>query len=95
MVQTYTLYVPVNLRPIYLCILSSLGTGLRDKIFLATKFGFTPQYKIRGDPEFIKSEFATSLERLQTGYVDLLYVHRTDPTVPIETTVGAMAELVK
>jgi len=70
-------------------------TGKRDKIFLATKFGFAPDYSIHGDPEFIKQEFATSLKRLQTNYIDLYYQHRVDGTVPIETTVSTIAEFVK
>lgn len=78
-----------------MCALVAPGTRLRDKIFLATKFGFTPDFKVRGDPEFLKSELATSPERLQTDRVDLYYVHRTDPTIPIETTVRALADLVK
>lgn len=71
------------------------GTGQRDKIFLATKFGFTPQFTVRGDPEFIKEQIELSLKKLQTDHVDLYYQHRPDPKVPIEVTVGAMAELVK
>lgn len=72
------------------------GTGLRNKIFLATKFGFTANFSsIRGDPEFIAGELATSLKRLQTDHIDLYYVHRTDPKTPIETTVEALASYVK
>ncbi|KAF9510520.1 hypothetical protein BS47DRAFT_1331702 [Hydnum rufescens UP504] len=70
-------------------------TGNRDKIFLATKFGATPEYTIRGDPEFVKSEFAKSLKKLRTDYIDLYYQHRPAPDTPIEVTVGVMAELVK
>lgn len=70
-------------------------TGNRSKIFLATKFGITPNYSVRGDPEFVKQEVATSLKRLQTDYIDLYYQHRPDSKVPIEVTVGAMAELVR
>ncbi|KAJ3994863.1 NADP-dependent oxidoreductase domain-containing protein [Lentinula boryana] len=69
-------------------------TGKRDEIFLATKFGATMQGP-RGDPEFLKEQFATSLERLGVKSIDLYYQHRPDPKVPIEITVGAMAELVK
>jgi len=70
-------------------------TGNRDKIFLATKFGSTPEFTIRGDPEFIRSEFAKSLAKLKTEYIDLYYQHRPDANTPIEVSVGAMAELVK
>ncbi|KAF8317877.1 Aldo/keto reductase [Clavulina sp. PMI_390] len=73
------------------------GTGLRDKIFLATKFGISPNdYSlIRGDPEFIAEQLNESLERLQTDYIDLYYVHRTDPKAPIEVTMKALAGYVK
>ena len=66
----------------------------RSSIFLATKFGFTLESG-KGDPEYVKATFNKSLERLGVDYVDLYYQHRTDPKVPIETTVKAMAELVK
>jgi aryl-alcohol dehydrogenase-like predicted oxidoreductase len=74
---------------------TSAGTGNRDKIFLATKFGFTPELTVRGDPEFVKSECEKSLKKLRTGHIDLYYQHRPAPDTPIEITVGAMAELVK
>lgn len=70
-------------------------TGLRDKIFLATKFGVSPDRQIRGDPAFIREQLATSLKKLQTDHVDLYYAHRTDKNTPIEVTVGCLAELVK
>ncbi|KAG6838991.1 hypothetical protein C0991_006767, partial [Blastosporella zonata] len=69
-------------------------TGKRNEIFLATKFGFTPE-GIRGDPEHIKKQFSQSLTRLGVDNVDLYYVHRTDPKVPIETTIGVIADFVK
>ena len=50
-------------------------TGKRDDIFLATKFGFTPQ-GIRGDPEHAKEQLQLSLDRLGVDYVDLYYLHR-------------------
>ncbi|KAJ8091804.1 Aldo-keto reductase str7 [Marasmius tenuissimus] len=69
-------------------------TGKRSEIFLTSKFGNTPN-GARGDPEYAKEQFAKSLERFGTDYIDLYYLHRTDPKTPIEVTVGAMAELVK
>ncbi|KAK7439785.1 Aldo-keto reductase str7 [Stygiomarasmius scandens] len=69
-------------------------TGRRNEIFLATKFGFTMQ-GIRGDPEHVREQCLQSLERFGVDYIDLYYQHRVDPKVPIEITVGAMAELVK
>ncbi|KIK64255.1 hypothetical protein GYMLUDRAFT_161809 [Collybiopsis luxurians FD-317 M1] len=72
-------------------------TGKRSEIFLATKFGASGDRKSapRGDPDYVKGQCAKSLERLGTDYIDLYYQHRPDPTVPIEVTVGTMAELVK
>ncbi|KII86688.1 hypothetical protein PLICRDRAFT_264593 [Plicaturopsis crispa FD-325 SS-3] len=72
-------------------------SGKRSSIFLATKFGFTPggEKMITGDPAYVKAAFAKSVEKLGVEVVDLYYAHRTDATVPIEKTVGAMAELVK
>ena len=72
----------------------------RDKIFIATKFGFTTATNgipggFNGSPAYIKTAVEASLKRLQTDVIDLYYAHRVDPNVPIEDTVGAMAELVK
>ncbi|KAJ6475238.1 NADP-dependent oxidoreductase domain-containing protein [Mycena vitilis] len=69
-------------------------TGKRNDIFLATKFGITPQ-GVRGDPDFVKEQCASSLQKLGVDTIDLYYQHRVDPNTPIEVTVGAMAELVK
>ncbi|KAJ7123426.1 NADP-dependent oxidoreductase domain-containing protein [Mycena epipterygia] len=63
-------------------------TGKRSDIFLATKF-------VRGDPEAVTEQAALSLSRLGVECIDLYYQHGVDPNVPIEVTVGAMAELVK
>ncbi|MEU4226420.1 aldo/keto reductase [Nonomuraea sp. NPDC026600] len=72
--------------------------GRRDEVVLATKFGI-----IRGDdggrrvdgrPENVRAYCEASLARLGVGHIDLYYQHRVDPQVPIEETVGAMAELV-
>lgn len=70
-------------------------TGLRKEFFIATKFGFDETYQIRGDPQFVRDEFEKSIKKLDIDYVDLYYQHRPDPKVPIEITVGVMAELVK
>ncbi|TFK39319.1 Aldo/keto reductase [Crucibulum laeve] len=72
-------------------------SGKRDSIFLATKFGFTsdPNRFINGDPAYVKEAVEKSLKRLGVDAIDLYYLHRADSTVPIELTVGAMAELVK
>ncbi|KAI0063928.1 Aldo/keto reductase [Artomyces pyxidatus] len=72
-------------------------TGKRDEIFLATKFGIgSPSGKrVDGDPAYVRQAFEKSVKRLGVEKVDLYYLHRPDTTVPIEYTVGAMAELVK
>jgi aryl-alcohol dehydrogenase-like predicted oxidoreductase len=71
----------------------------RDEIVLATKFGHTYELEHRereldGRPEYASWACEASLERLGTDRIDLYYLHRPDPTVPIEETVGAMAQLV-
>ncbi len=72
----------------------------RNKIFLATKFGFRSNpgagnVQFDGSPAYVKIAVEKSLKRLGTDVIDLYYAHRVDPNVPIEETVGAMAELVK
>jgi aryl-alcohol dehydrogenase-like predicted oxidoreductase len=75
--------------------------GRRHEVFLATKFANVrkkddPTYwVISGRPEYVKSACDASLKRLGIDCIDLYYQHRVDPNVPIEDTVGAMAELVK
>lgn len=74
--------------------------GKRDKVFLATKFGNMrgPNGEflgVNGKPEYVRSACDASLKRLGVDVIDLYYQHRVDTTVPIEETVGAMAELVK
>jgi aryl-alcohol dehydrogenase-like predicted oxidoreductase len=72
--------------------------GRRDDIVLATKFSLSRDEKgrqrINGRPEYVKQCCDASLQRLGTDRIDLYYQHRVDPKVPIEDTVGAMAELV-
>jgi len=73
-------------------------TGNRKKIFLATKFAFVQTEAgpgLNGTPEYTKAACESSLKRLGIDQIDLFYMHRADPKVPIEKTVGAMAELVK
>ncbi|KAF7377379.1 Aldo/keto reductase [Mycena sanguinolenta] len=72
-------------------------TGKRDEIFLATKFGFIALEGkvIDGSPEYARKALDKSLSRLRVDCIDLYYLHRADPDVPIERTVGAMAEFVK
>ncbi|KAF2095953.1 aldo-keto reductase [Rhizodiscina lignyota] len=74
-------------------------TGRRKEIFLATKFGncrdASGQPTVRGEPAYVKEACAGSLKRLGVDVIDLYYQHRVDDKVPIEETVGAMAELKK
>src|SRR5262245_38178987 len=74
--------------------------GRRDRVVLATKFGNVRGpggefLGVRGDPQYVRDCCDASLKRLGVEYIDLYYQHRVDPNVPIEETVGAMAELVK
>ncbi len=74
--------------------------GRRDDVVLATKFGLVPNASgpatnVDGRPERVLGCCEASLERLGVDVVDLYYLHRVDPQVPIEETVGAMAELVR
>jgi aryl-alcohol dehydrogenase-like predicted oxidoreductase len=71
----------------------------RDEVVLATKFGNQRGEDgsfigVNGTPEYVRSACDASLSRLGVDHIDLYYQHRVDPTVPIEDTVGAMAELV-
>ncbi|MFF3547539.1 aldo/keto reductase [Streptomyces platensis] len=73
--------------------------GRRDEVVLATKFGFANALGeptvIRGDAAYVREACDASLRRLGVDHIDLYYQHRVDPEVPIEETVGAMAELVE
>ena len=74
--------------------------GRRDRVVLATKFGIVrpgadPKVRsLNGRPEYVHQACEASLRRLGVDHIDLYYLHRVDPEVPIEETVGAMAELV-
>jgi aryl-alcohol dehydrogenase-like predicted oxidoreductase len=87
-------------------LISKVLVQNREKIFIATKFGFRVRSNpgdpsgdgesyIDGSPEYIKQAIEASLRRLKIETIDLYYAHRVDPTTPIEETVGAMADLVK
>ncbi|MBV9102279.1 MAG: aldo/keto reductase, partial [Candidatus Eremiobacteraeota bacterium] len=79
-------------------LLSRALQGRRDSVVIATKFGFRFENgRISGvdsRPEHVREAVEGSLRRLNTDRIDLLYQHRVDRRVPIEETVGAMAELV-
>ncbi|BBP59822.1 aldo/keto reductase [Pseudomonas sp. St316] len=80
-----------------------LGRALRGKrgsLYLASKFGLVrssdPHARgVNGRPDYVRQSVDGSLKRLDTDYLDLYYQHRIDPEVPVEETIGAMAELVK
>jgi aryl-alcohol dehydrogenase-like predicted oxidoreductase len=81
-----------------------VGRAIRDRrsrVAIATKFGIVreganPMLRgISGRPEYVRQACEGSLRRLGVDHIDLYYQHRVDPTVPIEETVGAMAELVE
>ena len=75
--------------------------GRRSLVTVATKFGIVrdpadpTRRGVNGSPEYVRASCEGSLRRLQTDYIDLYYLHRLDPAVPIEDTVGAMARLVE
>jgi len=74
--------------------------GRRAEVVLATKFGFAQTRpgsgdRINGRPEYVHEACERSLRRLEVDSIDLYYLHRVDPAVPIEDTVGAMADLVR
>jgi len=74
--------------------------GKRNEFIIASKFGFEIDdndqvtWRINGRPDYIRKSIERSLKNLDTDIIDLYYMHRPDPNVPIEETVGAMAELV-
>jgi aryl-alcohol dehydrogenase-like predicted oxidoreductase len=72
----------------------------RDRVVLATKFGNVRDENgafvgVNGSPEYVRRACEASLKRLNVSTIDLYYQHRVDPAVPIEDTVGAMADLVR
>ena len=86
-------------------LLSKILSEKREQIFIATKFGLRlrdnqgsvfggGESYVDGSPEYIRQAVEKSLQRLGIETIDLYYAHRIDPTVPVEETVGTMAELV-
>lgn len=82
-------------------LLGQAVKGKREKVVIATKFGIVrdpavPAWRgMNGTPEYARACCETSLKRLGVDAIDLYYLHRADPKVPIEDTVGAMSDLVR
>jgi aryl-alcohol dehydrogenase-like predicted oxidoreductase len=103
--HTYCTKVPVTYRVLILRpftneeLLGKALQGRRDRVVLATKFGFRiaagQSVGLDSRPAHLRKVVEASLRRLRTDHLDLLYQHRVDPAVPIEDVVGAMAGLVK
>lgn len=79
-------------------LISKVLVPNRNKVFIATKFGFTSNAKgemtFNGSPTYMKKAVEQSLRRLNIETIDLYYAHRIDPQIPVEEMVGAMAQLV-
>jgi aryl-alcohol dehydrogenase-like predicted oxidoreductase len=79
-------------------LLAKAFAGKRDQAVIATKFGTlnhqTNERGLDGSPQNVRLSVEGSLGRLETDHIDLYYQHRMDPNVPIEDTVGALAELI-
>ena len=81
-------------------LLAKAFKGKRDKVLIATKVGSEvtddgQRLPVNGTPTYIKKAIERSLRHLETDYVDLYYLHRIDPKVEIEETIGALKELVE
>ncbi|MFL5581986.1 MAG: aldo/keto reductase [Gemmatimonadaceae bacterium] len=97
--DTAEAYGPYRNEALLARALEELGSGARDRVVVATKFGFTFDANgaiagVDSRPERMREAVEGSLRRLATDRIDLLYQHRVDRQVPIEDVVGAMAELV-
>jgi aryl-alcohol dehydrogenase-like predicted oxidoreductase len=79
-------------------LISKVLAPNRDKVFIATKFGLKRNSKgemtVDNSPEYIRQAVEGSLERLKVDVIDLYYVHRVDPNVQIEETIGVLSDLV-
>ena len=97
--DTAEAYGPYKNEELLARALQALGSGARDRVIIATKFGFRfgpgGIAGVDSRPEHIREAVDGSLRRLATDRIDLLYQHRVDPEVPIEDVVGTMAALVR
>jgi len=96
--DTAEVYGPFVNEELLARALAQLGNA-RDRVVIATKFGFKIENGVMNGtdsrPEHVREAVEGSLRRLGTDRIDLLYQHRVDKSVPIEDTVGAMADLVR
>ena len=96
--DTAEAYGPYQNEELLARALKALGSGARDRVVIATKFGFRfgdgGITGVNSHPDHIRQVVDGSLRRLATDRIDLLYQHRVDPAVPIEDVVGTMAALV-
>jgi aryl-alcohol dehydrogenase-like predicted oxidoreductase len=80
-------------------LISKVLVPNRGRILIATKFGLRATaedpFRVDASPRYMRAAVEASLRRLGIGTIDLYYVHRLDPQVPVEETVGAMADLVR
>jgi aryl-alcohol dehydrogenase-like predicted oxidoreductase len=97
--DTAEVYGPFLNEELLARALRALGSGARDRVVIATKFGFDlvdgRMVGVTSRPERVRAAVEGSLRRLGTDHIDLLYQHRVDPNVPIEDVVGVMADLVR
>jgi aryl-alcohol dehydrogenase-like predicted oxidoreductase len=96
--DTAEAYGPYKNEELLARALKELGSRARDRVVIATKFGFrfgdAGITGVNSHPDHIREVVDSSLRRLATDRIDLLYQHRVDPAVPIEDVVGTMAALV-
>ncbi len=98
--DTAEAYGPFRNEELLARALAQLGSNARERVVIATKFGFRFDEAgaidgVDSRPAHIREAVEGSLRRLQTDHIDLLYQHRVDPAVPIEEVIGTMADLVK
>ncbi|TDN36278.1 aldo/keto reductase [Hymenobacter sp. UV11] len=97
MLDTADIYGPLENER----LVAKAVAGKRDQYTIATKFGFEVDNAghmtnaLNGRPDYVRKSIERSLQNLGTDYVDLYYLHRLDPAIPIEDTVGAMSRLVE
>lgn len=97
--DTAQIYGPFQNEELVGAAIKPLGSGARDRLVIATKFGFrfdgSKITGVDGSPANARASVEGSLKRLGIDFIDLFYQHRMDPHVPIEETVGGLADLVR